>query len=831
MTLQGERAAGAGGQRSAIRIVVVDDDASDRARIAGIVRSDVAPVEIEEVNDHVSFFRTLKTPDFDLVITEQDLHWSSGREVVTAVKSLDPSIPVIMVARAESEAAAAAALKEGVEAYIPKSGELAIRLRSSIRSALRRMEVESRAGTLQTRLQRLLDRVNVGVFRAAPDGRVLEANPAFLRLLGQTPASGGPAPRLDSLLVGEGVHQELIAQLEDEGQVRDFQVELRRADGSTAWVSLTESLQAVGGGEWVIDGLAEDVTEARKAQETLRKANEDYRAVFETTSAATTVLDPDLAIVMVNSAFEAISGAGRDEVEGKVSWLEFVAASDRGRLRRDLEGLLSSPRDAPTTARFDFAPRTGEGLHVVANLALLPGARRLVVSLQNVTDRQRAEEQLLHNAFHDGLTGLPNRLSLLDRMEGLLAESVPSEPFALLVLGLDRFRRVNDCLGHGVGDLLLQGVTRRIETALDGAHTVARCGGDTFAIVLHPVEGAEQAVAAAGGLVGSLAHPFTFGEHVVHCTVSVGVATSDTRRDAGAIFRDAEAAMYEAKRRGRDRCVVFEPILLDRAWHAFSVEGGLRKAISKKEFELRYQPIASLADGAVVGFESLLRWRSGGGLLAPDSFLDVAEATGLIVPIGHGVLRRACEQLKGWRSEMGAASPQFVSVNLSSRQLRDPDLFHQVEGVIREAGLAPSDLVLEVAEGELLVDADAVAEALSKLHALGVELCLDSFGAGSSALAYLHRFPFTMVKIDRAFLHGVGADQARWRLLGGVHALALHLGLEVIVEGVETKAQRSRLLDLGCALGQGELFSAPVDGAAADELLRRSIAPSPPSEA
>jgi diguanylate cyclase (GGDEF)-like protein/PAS domain S-box-containing protein len=808
--------------RTAIRIVLIDDDASDRARVAAIVGSDVAPVEIEHIQDHVSFFQALKRPDFDLVITEQDLHWSSGKEVLTAIKSLRPSIPVIMVARSEDERIAAEALKEGLDAYIPKSGELAIRLRSSVRTVLQRLEMEVRADTAETRLQGVLDRLNVGVFRAAFDGRIIEANAAFLRLIAAPSLADARRVRLSDLFVDAAVYRGLVTRLEEDGRVRDYQAELRRSDSSTVWVSLTETVQEVGPGDRMVDGLVEDVTLARQAQEALRRANQDYRTVFEITSAATVILEEEGSIFLANSAFERMSGYRRDELEGKLPWAEFVDAADLERVRDELRSLVRDPSVPPKNIRFDFISRDLRTLHVTATLALLPGARRTVVSLLNLTERQKVEEQLLHNAFHDGLTGLPNRLSLLDRMESLFARDRPGAGvgFALLLFGLDRFRVINDCLGHRIGDLLLQAVTSRLERSCQNADTMARCGGDVFGVILSPATDVDQAIDLTETISKVLAEPFRFGDHEVHCTAAYGIALSDQECDANELYRNAEAAMYQAKGGRRARAVVFQSEMFERAWQAFTIESDLRSALSRSEIGVLFQPMADLSSGTVVGFEALLRWRrAGGNLLAPADFLKVAEETGLIVPIGREVLRQACRHLRSWLDIDGMAPEMLITVNLSERELQDRSVVDDVHAALGEYGLTPGNLMLEVPEAVIGRGRRSVLEAVKALGDLGVRLAVDGFGLGLSSLGQLHQLRIDSAKLDRSLLVGIGNHPQRWRVLDGVHALALHLGMRVIVEGIEQRAQLERLLELGCTFGQGRLLSPPVDADAALELL------------
>jgi EAL domain-containing protein (putative c-di-GMP-specific phosphodiesterase class I) len=290
--------------------------------------------------------------------------------------------------------------------------------------------------------------------------------------------------------------------------------------------------------------------------------------------------------------------------------------------------------------------------------------------------------------------------------------------------------------------------------------------------------------------------------------------------DANKVYRSAEAAMYEAKRIGRGRRVEFEPAMHEEALHTFTIENDLRRALSQHELHLYYQPIASLADARILGFEALIRWwRAGGDMLLPDEFLRVAEDTGLIIPIGVEVLRLGCDQLRRWRAQSGTPDDVFLSINLSARQLAHPKLPEDVRKALEIAEIDPSDLMLEISECVLTNRGSSVPRVVAQLHELGVQLCLDSFGTGGLSLALLHRFPLSAVKIDRSFLADIGDDSFRWRMVDGLNALAVHLGLRVIVEGVEDRDQLNRLVEMGCHLGQGKLLSAAVDGAGTDRLL------------
>jgi diguanylate cyclase (GGDEF)-like protein/PAS domain S-box-containing protein len=546
--------------RSKVRVLLVDDLPEDRARVAAIVTQDVAPVDLQEVEDHVGFFQCLRENLYDIVITEQDLHWSSGQEVLNAVKSLRPAAPVIMLARSADESVAAAAFRDGLDAYIPKSGGLAIRLRASLRSALRRLEFEQRIDGLEDRMEHLLDRLDVAVFRTTTEGELIEANPAFQRLFGAILGHNGEPRMLASLFEDQAAHRELADRLAAEGQVRSFQVGLRRGDGSTAWVSMSVTRRKGVGAIEVIDGLAEDVTAARHARQALLQARDELRAVFEHSGAAVAVLEADGTIAMVNSAFERFSGLSRVDLEGVETWSRFLPIAERDRIADRRRVLLAAPETSPRSGNFDFVGRDGRRRRVHATETALPGGRRSVVSLVNVSERQQVEDQLLHNAFHDGLTGLPNRLSLFERL-GALEERPGWEPAAgtaLIMFDLDGFRQVNDRYGHRVGDLLLRAVTRRVEGAVPAIDTLARCGSDTFAMLLHPIARGAPPAATAEAIVEAIKMPFRFGDRTILCTASVGVAWAGDRRAIGRLFGNAEAAMYEARRQGGARWLVYD---------------------------------------------------------------------------------------------------------------------------------------------------------------------------------------------------------------------------------------------------------------------------------
>jgi diguanylate cyclase (GGDEF)-like protein len=399
-----------------------------------------------------------------------------------------------------------------------------------------------------------------------------------------------------------------------------------------------------------------------------------------------------------------------------------------------------------------------------------------------------------------------------------------------MLADLDDFKTINDSLGHEAGDQVLIEVARRLQSAIRAGDTVARLGGDEFAFLLEDVTDRSDGEQVADRIIESLEGPIRIGNADVVVSASIGIAVggNDRRADASTLLRDADVAMYTAKRRHRGSYVLYEPTMHAAAVARLELEADLRAAIEQGDFVVHYQPIVTLGDGQITGFEALVRWRHPRrGLVNPDQFIPIAEATGLIVPIGRWVLREACRQARRWHVDLRPDPPMTMSVNLSVRELHDAGLVEHVETVLRETGLDPSLLVLEITETSMIEDADEMLMTLHALRALGVRLAIDDFGTGYSSLSYLRRLPIDVLKIDRSLVSSssgeVGRDAA---LIDAVFRLGADLGLQTIVEGVEEPEQRARLVALGCQLGQGFLFARPMDGAAATEALLATLSAS-----
>ena len=428
-------------------------------------------------------------------------------------------------------------------------------------------------------------------------------------------------------------------------------------------------------------------------------------------------------------------------------------------------------------------------------------------------------------ASHDPLTRLPNRSVFTDHLEFAIkrARRFENYPFAVLFLDLDRFKNVNDSLGHTYGDRLLVAAARRLEACLRQVDVVARFGGDEFAVLLDGINDPDDAARVAEKIQREFAAPFDLAGQEVFTTVSVGIALGATGYERSEdVLRDADIAMYRAKDGGRARHKVFDRAMHERAVSRLRLENDLRRAVERREFEVYYQPILSLGTGDIYGFEALVRWQHPErGMVSPAEFIPAAEETGLIVPIGEWVLEEACRRMRDWQEQSPAAPALTLSVNVSGRQLAQPDLVERAERVLRETGFDARPLKLEITESVVMGSAEAAIVMLKRLRALGVSLSSDDFGTGYSSLSYLHRLPVNTLKIDRSFVGLVCAGDENAEIVRTIILLARNLGMEVVAEGIETKEQLEQLKGLKSDYGQGYLFSKPLNDVAAGALVRR----------
>jgi diguanylate cyclase (GGDEF)-like protein len=463
-----------------------------------------------------------------------------------------------------------------------------------------------------------------------------------------------------------------------------------------------------------------------------------------------------------------------------------------------------------------------------------------VAELKRTTDELQASQQhFRHAAFHDALTNLPNRALFTDHLK-LAIERTKRQPghhFAVLFMDLDRFKNINDSLGHIYGDQLLVAISRRLKGCLRQVDVIARLGGDEFAILIDGFADPNDVLRVAEKIQRVISEPLTIDRNEAFTSASIGIALSSTGYDRPEdVLRDADTAMYRAKDGGKARHEVFDEVMYARAVSLLNLENDLRRAVERQEFQVYYQPIVTLHTGSVCGFEALVRWQHPTrGQISPAEFIPLAEETGLIIPLGQWVLEESCRQMRAWQELSHANRMLWMSVNLSGKQLSRADLCQQIKLVLERTGLDPRSLKLEITESVVMDNADLAINMLKQLHALGIQLSIDDFGTGYSSLSYLHRFPVSNLKIDRSFISRMGLVDENLEIVRTIIMLARNLGMDVIAEGIETEEQLAQLRALSCGFGQGYLFSVPLDGAAATALMQQgqpdAAPPSPQADA
>lgn len=568
--------------------------------------------------------------------------------------------------------------------------------------------------------------------------------------------------------------------------------------------------------------LEEQIAKREQVEQALRTSEERHRTLLKSLPQAVLYKDCESVFISANAVFAADRGLQPEDVVGKSDY-DFFPQELADKYRADDQRVMTT-RQAETIEEMSIARGQQRIVEVVKTPVISDDGRVMGVLglVTDITERKQAERQLLHNAFHDTLTGLPNRALFMDRL-GLAIERTKRHPehlFAVLFIDLDGFKVINDSLGHLVGDKLLVGITQRLTATLRPGDTLARLGGDEFTMLLDDVADEESVKRVAERLHKIFAQPFDLDDQQVYATGSIGITLSTAAYDRPEeLLRDADTAMYRAKQLGKDQHQVFDHSMHQHAVHRLQLETELRRAVELKEFKVHYQPIVSLEDAQIRGFEALVRWQHPErGLLMPGEFIQIAEDTGLILPIGWWVLAEACRQMWVWQQATPAGALRTMSVNLSNKQLMQSNLVDRVTTILRESGCNPRCLKLEITENAMIDNAEATMAKLEQLSELGVGISVDDFGTGYSSLGYIHRFPISTLKIDRSFVSHINSHKNA-EIVRTIITLARNLGMEVVAEGVETGAQADQLKQLGCERGQGYLFSRPVPSADIEELL------------
>ncbi len=682
----------------------------------------------------------------------------------------------------------------------------------------------------QNRFQRLVETMPGVAYIAEPgaDGVWQYISPRLVELLGYEPQEWLADPTAWIGLTHPDDRQRVLADegewTERTGGVHTAEYRILARDGGYRWIRDAATARPGRGPSdkalWF--GVLSDVTESKRAQAASERSEELLRSVLETAQDAFVALDARGAVVEWNRRAELVFERCREDVVGCDLVTLITPAHQRpvdaGHLRR----LLAATSCDEAATRQEITAVRADGTAFPAEVTVwstgTSHALRHNMFVRDITERTQLRDELRALAFQDDLTGLANRTSFCGHLErALTGDAGRGSPVAVLFLDLDDFKTVNDSLGHPAGDEVLRVVAGRLLALVRPTDTIARFGGDEFAILLRGVRDAEEATSTARRVSAAVRDPFVLHGRRTVVSVSIGVALAPA--DGGAsvtgLLRDADTAMYQAKRSGKNTCLVYDPVMHVQAMARLELKADLETAVLHDELALVFQPYVSLADTALVGFEALARWQHPvHGLVSPADFIPLAEETGLIHPIGQWVLREACRHAAGWRSDRPGGPPPTVSVNVSAVQFQDPDLASKVSVALRDTGLEPHRLVIEITEGVLLHEVDRVVTGLHALRGLGVRIAIDDFGTGYSSLSYLQNLPIDVLKIDKSFVDQLGLGDDGASMAKVVIQIGRTLGLQVVAEGVERPDQLEALRGLGCDLVQGFLVDRPLTGGA-----------------
>jgi diguanylate cyclase (GGDEF)-like protein/PAS domain S-box-containing protein len=709
-----------------------------------------------------------------------------------------------------------------------QSVELVVAVATQLGIVIQGKQLEEELRKSEERYRAIVEEQPELICRFLSDGTLTFVNDAYCRYFGKTREE----------LLGRSFFQMIpdeyrektkrhIAGLSRTNAVATREYRLVMPNGDIHWQHWTDRAIALKEGQPFSFGSIEEMPEANRSpivefQSVGRDITERRRSEQESARLASMALLSPNPIVETNLA-------------GHVRYLNPEAMrllpdlQDTSAQHPFLAGIPSLARVIQREGSFRREVKIGE-VYYEQVLHYLPEIECLRIYAFDITERKQAEKQLIHNAFYDQLTGLPNRALLMDRLKQAVerAKQVHSGNsleqayrFAVLFLDLNRFKVVNNSLGNQIGDQLLQDCARRLQTCLRSTDTLARLGGDEFAILLEGIQDVSDATRAANSIHETLSLPFYLEECEVFMTLSIGIAIGTSGEEQPEdLVRDASIAMYRAKAQSKAYYEVFDPSMHELVIDRLQLETDLRRAIEREEFRVYYQPIVSLATGKISGFEALLRWHHPQrGLVSPNEFIPTAEETGLISPIGWWVLREACRQMSIWQKQFPATPPLTINVNLSCKQFTQSDLLQLIDEILLETKLAVGSLKLEITESLVMENLDLVKGLLLELKTRKIHLCIDDFGTGYSSLSRLHHFPISTLKIDRSFISRMGAFGENSEIIQAIVNLAQNLSMDVVAEGIEVSEQISPLIALQCEYGQGNFFSRAVDSDAASALL------------
>jgi len=800
-----------------LRALIIEDSEDDALLLTRYLQQTYELIHVR-VDSAEGLSQALKQGEWDLVLSDHSMPGFDSFAALQIVQQNGRDLPFIIVSGAIGEDLAVAAIKAGAHDYLLKSNLK--RLIPAIERELQAAQARRTHFQSEQRFRATFEQAAVGIAHVGLDGRWLRVNHKLCVITGYSeeelltrdrPSITYPDDMPDEL----NSMQQLLA-----GDVPSSTKEIRyaRKDSSLVWVSLTWSLTRTSTGEpdYFIE-VVEDITERKEATERLRL----FARIFDTINEGVAVTDASNNIMLVNPAFSAITGYSATEAIGKNPRILHSGLMDKVFYDKMWQSIKKTGRwQGEITDR----RKNGESYIEWLSISTMKDERgefsHHIAVVSDISERKAAEERMVYIAQHDFLTGLPNRMMLHDRLTQAIAHAEREQrKVAVMFLDLDRFKAINDTLGHLTGDKLLQIVADRINSVARTSDTVSRLGGDEFAIMLPYIENTDDIAMIALKLLASIAGPCVIDGNEIEVTTSIGISVfPEDGVDSESLIAHADAAMYQAKGNGRNNYQFFTREMNRRTLERILIKNKLSHALERNELFLLYQPQVDLQSGHIIGAEALIRWDNPlYGKVLPAQFIPIAEENGLIPPIGEWVLREACRQNQEWR-KLGLMKIT-MAVNLSSVQFRQKNLGEIIKAILSESGLAPSGLELEITESVVMQDAEAAILLLEDMKAMGLKLSVDDFGTGYSSLNYLKRFPIDKFKIDKSFVRDLTTDTDDAVIVSTIISMAHSLKLKVIAEGVETAEQLAFLKQQGCDEIQGYYFSQPVSAEEFRKLL------------
>ncbi|MCE9550275.1 MAG: EAL domain-containing protein [Betaproteobacteria bacterium] len=800
-----------------LRALVIEDSEDDALLLTRYLQQTYELIHVR-VDSADGLNKALQQGEWDLVLSDHAMPGFDSFAALQIVQQRGRDLPFIIVSGAIGEDLAVSAIKAGAHDYLLKSNLK--RLIPAIERELQAAQARRTHFQSEQRFRATFEQAAVGIAHVGLDGRWLRVNHKLCLITGYTeeelmtrdrPSITCPDDIPDEL----GSMQQLLA-----GEVPSSTKEIRyeRKDGSLVWVSLTWSLTRTSTGEpdYFIE-VIEDITERKEATEQLRL----FARIFDTINEGVVVTDSANNIVSVNPAFSTITGYSAAEAIGKNPRMLHSGLMDKSFYDKMWQSIKKNGR---WQGEISDRRKNGESYVEWLSISTMKDERgefsHHIAVVSDISERKAAEEHMVYISQHDFLTDLPNRMLLHDRLTQAIAHAAREQrKVAVMFLDLDRFKGINDTLGHLVGDKLLKIVADRISSVARVSDTVSRLGGDEFAIMLPYIENMDDIATIAVKLLMSIAGPCVIDGNEIEVTTSIGISVfPEDGNDSESLIAHADAAMYQAKGNGRNNYQFFTREMNRRTLERMAIKNKLSHALERNELFLLYQPQVDLQSGRIIGAEALVRWDNPlYGKVLPAQFIPIAEENGLVPPIGEWVLREACRQNQEWR-KLGLMKIT-MAVNLSAVQFRLKNLGDIIKDILHESGLSPSGLELEITEGVVMQDAEAAILLLEDMKAMGLKLSVDDFGTGYSSLSYLKRFPIDKFKIDQSFVRDLATDTNDAVIVSTIISMAHSLKLKVIAEGVETAEQLAFLKQQGCDEIQGYYFSQPVSAEEFTKLL------------